>query len=143
VILIGQSDPMNRAGVSEVRLRTDCVRMQGLSAPEAAGYVRATVGRHFEEAAIDDLAELPEARNYLELQELIVALLSHTLTSGRDVVLVEDVRTFAAQSRPEPLPRGAVKKAPAAQVSGKDALKSVLARRSGDTAVDEKEAAAC
>lgn len=130
VILIGQSDPMNRAGVSEVRLRTDCVHMQGLTSTEAAGYVRATLGKFVDEAAEDAISALPQAKNYLELQKLLVDLLSYALMSGREQVTAEDVLELAG-SQSAPLPRSAKQKsaAPPQPVSGSDALKSVLAKR--------------
>lgn len=131
VVLVGQSDPMARAGVSEVRLRTDCVRMQGLSTSEAAGYVRATLGKHFEEAAIEALAELPQATNFLELQELCVTVLNQAIAAGRDQVSVEDVRAISSDKQIA-LPRSATRKV-AAPVSGSDALKSVLGRRNEST----------
>jgi len=127
VVLIGQSDPMNRAGVSEVRLRTDCVRMQGLTIGEAGGYVNQTTGKHFDPAAIDALAELPQARNYLELQGVVVDLLSHALTDGREIVSADDVRALFASGEPTPLPRGAARKQ-AAAIPVASALKNVLDR---------------
>ncbi|BCS55162.1 AAA family ATPase [Geobacter sp. SVR] len=132
IILVAQSDPMNHPGVSEVRLRSDIVRMQGLSANEAAHYVRETIGKHFDPRAIELLAELPAARNYLELQELCVTLLNIALAAGRELVSVEDVRSVQPPEA-EPVPRGQARgKQPAAPVSGATALQSVLNRRNGD-----------
>ena len=130
VILIGQSDPMNRAGVSEVRLRTDCVHMQGLTSTEAAGYVRATLGKFVDETAEDAISALPQAKNYLELQKLLVDLLSYALMSGREQVTAEDVLELAG-SQSAPLPRSAKQKTAVQPqpVSGSDALKNVLAKR--------------
>lgn len=133
VVLVAQSDPMNRAGVSEVRLRTDCVHMQGLTSDEAAGYVRATLGKHFDESAIDALSSLPQASNYLELQRMLVDLLSNALMAGRELVTEQDVRE-TAQSNSTPLPRGKRVKDVAAPASGSSALKSVLAKRTGQDA---------
>jgi len=142
VVLVGQSDPMARAGLSEVRLRTDCVNMQGLSASEAAGYVKATLGRFFDEAAIDAMSELPGAHNYLELQALCIKVLSHALLEGRETATIEDVRVIAAD-KPAPLPRTAGRPKGSGQaLSGKDALKSVLGNRGAGQAV-ETEAQAC
>lgn len=140
IVLVAQSDPMNRAGVSEVRLRSDCVRLQGLSPDEAAGYVRATIGKHFEDAAIEALAELPQARNYLELQALCVELLNIGMAAGRERVNAADVQTAGATAA-APLPKGAPRRQAPAPVSGGEALKNVLGRRQG--AEPEKEAAAC
>lgn len=129
VVLVGQSDPMSRAGVSEVRLRTDLVRMQGLSAEEAAGYLRAVLGRHFDDEAARAASELAASRNYLELQALAVMLLNVALSEGRLEVKPEDVRTIKERQQAEPLPHTAGRKQAAAPVSGSEALKSVLGRR--------------
>jgi type II secretory pathway predicted ATPase ExeA len=130
IILVAQSDPMNRPGVSEVSLRSDCVRMQGLSAEEAAGYIRATIGKHFEDSAIDALAELPTARNFLELQKLCVAILNNALAEGREQATTADVTATAGAQQAAPLPTTPRKQA-AAPVSGKEALASVLGRNRG------------
>lgn len=129
VVLVGQSDPMARAGVSEVRLRTDCVRMHGLSAGEAAGYVRSMLGKHFADEAVETLSELPSARNFLELQALTVELINLAMAEGREQVTLADVRTLAGNTQ-TPLPK-APRKTPAAPVTGGDALQTVLGRRSG------------
>ncbi|MEN6375353.1 MAG: ATP-binding protein [Smithella sp.] len=130
VILVAQSDPMNRAGVSEVRLRTDMVRMQGLSANEAEHYVKSTVGKHFTEEALELLSDLPQVRNFLELQELCVHLLNIALADGRDQVSEEDVKSYCA-AKPVAVPAGVAKKKTAAVTSCKDALKAVLDRKTG------------
>jgi len=137
VVLVAQSDPMNRAGVSEVRLRTDMVRMQGLSASEAAHYVKITVGKHFSAGAIDLLSELPQARNYLELQELCVQLLNAAIADGRKMVTEEDVQECNAA--PEAVPASKPKRL-TTPVSGRDALKTVLERKSGKTDELRREA---
>jgi len=128
IILVAQSDPMNRPGVSEVKLRSDLVRMQGLSANEAAHYVRETLGKHFTAEAIDLLAELPEARNYLELQALCVELLNIALAAGHEQVTAEDVHSISPAAS-APIPRKSAPKATAAPVAPATALSSVLARR--------------
>jgi type II secretory pathway predicted ATPase ExeA len=130
IILVAQSDPMNRAGVSEVRLRSDLVRMQGMSANEAGHYIRSTVGKHFDAAAVDALAELPQARNYLELQEVAIELLNTALADGREQVNSEDVKRISCQ-QPQPVPKTAPRKQ-AAALTGSDALKSVLGRKAGE-----------
>lgn len=130
IVLVAQSDPMNRPGVSEVKLRSDIVRMQGLSANEAAHYVREALGKHFDDAAIDQLAELPQARNYLELQALCVELLNTALAAGRDRVTVEDVNVNQPPAS-APIPRASARPAKPVAVSGTSALSSVLERRQG------------
>jgi type II secretory pathway predicted ATPase ExeA len=139
IVLVAQSDPMARAGVTEVRLRSDCVRMHGLSAEEAAGYVFATVGKHFEDAAIAELSTLPQATNFLELQALAIEVLDHAIDQGHDRVTVQDVRDVGAHSS-EQLPRVA-KAAKAVPAAGKG-LAAVLARKNGQEN-DNKEVAAC
>lgn len=138
IVLVAQSDPMNRAGVSEVRLRSDIVRMQGLSVNEASHYVRETIGAHVDDAALELVAEHPAARNYLELQALCVQLLNVALAHGREIVSVEDVRTVAPPPA-APVPRGQAKAKPVA-ASG-SAVRAVLDRRNGVT--DIQEVAAC
>lgn len=142
ILLVAQSDPMNRAGVSEVRLRSDLVRMQGLSANEAAHYVRETLGKHFDDAAVEALAELPAARNYLELQALCVELLNIALADGREQVSVEDVRSIATPAA-QPVPRAAARTKPAAPAPATSALKSVLDRRTATAAPTDGRAEAC
>lgn len=142
IILVAQSDPMNRPGVSEVKLRSDIVRMQGLSANEAAHYVRETLGKHFEESAVELAAELPQARNYLELQHLCVELLNIALAEGRERVSVADVHTIQPPAS-APIPRGARPAAPKAAVTGTSALKSVIDRRNGVTDLPVDGRAAC
>lgn len=128
IVLLAQSDPMNRTGVSEVRLRSDLVRMQGLSANEAAHYVREIIGAHFDEAAIEALAELPAARNYLELQALCVELINIALADGREQVTIADVRSTV---RPDPaqIPRKQPRQKPTAAAAAPSSVTSVLARR--------------
>jgi len=143
VVLISQSDPMARPGLSEVRLRTDCVHMRGLSATEAGNYIRGTVGKHFEESAIDALAELPAASNFLELQELLVTVLIHVKSANRDMVTAEDVLEIAAEKQmvaPSPNTPAKAPKAPTAPKSGQSALKEVLLSRTGGAAQADREA---
>lgn len=132
VVLVGQSDPMSRAGVSEVRLRTDLVRMQGLSCDEAAGYLRATLGSFFGEDVAREVAELPAARNFLELQALAVGLLNAALAEGRREVRAADVQALAGKEQ-SALPRPPARP-PQAAVSGDEALKNVLGRQQGKAA---------
>jgi type II secretory pathway predicted ATPase ExeA len=86
VILAGQSDPMSKAGVSEVRLRSDSVHMKGLSMDEAGGYIQNTVGKVFENSAIDMIAAHGDVSNFLELQEILVDLMGRMLAEGKEKV---------------------------------------------------------
>lgn len=126
ILLVAQSDPMNRPGVSEVSLRSDCVRMRGLSPDEASGYLRATLGKHFQEPAIAALCELPQARNWLELQALAVEMLNIALADGRDIVTLDDVQSAVARQAAI-LPGGPVR-TKAEPISGKSALQNVLSK---------------
>lgn len=128
LILIGQSDPMQKAGVSEVRLRSDSLHMQGLMRDEVDGYIRDTVGQVFEEGAIKAIAQLPECRNYLDLQHLLVRLMGQALAEGRKTVTAEDVReVLGIKTRKMP-----VKKQPEEKPkNGSKALKDVLGRHTG------------
>lgn len=143
ILLVAQSDPMNRAGVSEVRLRSDLVRMQGLSANEAAHYVRETLGKHFDEAAIEALSELPAARNYLELQALCVELLNIALADGREQVTTDDVRSIASPDA-APIPRKQPRSKPAVPMAAApSSVASVLARRTATAAPADGRAESC
>lgn len=142
IILVAQSDPMNRPGVSEVKLRSDIVRMQGLSAVESAHYVRETLGKHFEDSAVELVADLPQARNYLELQALCIELLNIALAEGRERVGIADVHTIQPPAS-APIPRGPRTTAPKTAVSGTSALRSTLDRRSGATDLPVDGRASC
>ena len=86
VIMLGQCDPMRKPGVDEVRLRTDTIYMKGLTQCEAKGYTTEVVGKCFEDAAIEALSRLKSARNFLDLQETIVALMEKALEYGHKKV---------------------------------------------------------
>lgn len=91
VVLLGQSDPMNRAGMAEVRLRTDTIQMQGLTSKEINHYIQDTVGHIFKDEVKLAVCQMEEARNFLNLQNILLALMGRALAEGRDVVLPEDV----------------------------------------------------
>ena len=86
IILIGQSDPMHKRGVSEVRLRSDAVYMQGLTTDEIGRYINDTVGNIVADDAVNVIAALPEAANFLDLQHLLVGLMGDMLAAGKDKV---------------------------------------------------------
>ncbi|MDL1939906.1 AAA family ATPase [Candidatus Jettenia sp. AMX1] len=79
VIMLGQYDPMRKPGVDEVRLRTDTVYMKGLTQNEVKDYTRATLSR------------LRTARNFLELQEMLIALMERALACGHKKVTAFEV----------------------------------------------------
>lgn len=86
VVMLGQCDPMRKPGVDEVRLRTDTIYMKGLTQAEIGGYTKEVVGRCFEDGAIDALARLKTARNFLDLQGMIIALMEKALEYGHKKV---------------------------------------------------------
>ncbi len=86
VVMIGQYDPLQRAAVDEVRLRTDTVAMKGLTQQEIADYIEATVGKAFEPDAIQALSKCGQARNFLDLQEMAVQVMGRALEVGRKKV---------------------------------------------------------
>lgn len=101
IVLLGQSNPMNKAGVAEVRLRTDTIQMQGLTSKEINQYIQGTVGHIFEDEARASVSQLDEARNFLNLQNILVALMGRALAEGRDMVSAEDVAAEFGYSQKE------------------------------------------
>ena len=91
VLMIGQFDPMRKRGVDEVRLRTDTVTMKGLTASEVKTYIQATVGKHFESDAIEAVTTLEDARNFLDLQGMLITLMARALSNGTKLVTSIDV----------------------------------------------------
>ena len=134
VILLGQSDPLQN--VSEIRLRGDCVRMQGLSAKEAQQYVRDTVGSVFEDAAVDAVAGRG-IRNYLDLQDAAIRVMGHAWAEGRDSVTKEDVDAVFGGGKAVEAKRTAPVKAEA----GNDVLRDVINRRKDEGAAEGMRAA--
>lgn len=91
VVMIGQYDPMRKKYVDEVRLRSDTVFMKGLTDSEVREYTRNTVGKSFEPDAIEAVSRLTGTRNYLDLQEIILALMSKALELGQKTVSALEV----------------------------------------------------
>ncbi|MGA3114830.1 MAG: ATP-binding protein [Syntrophobacteraceae bacterium] len=121
VVLIGQSDSTQKMGMSEVRLRTEVVQMHGLTAAEIGRYVMETVGNVFTEDAIDALAGIQDARNYLDLQELLVHAMANAIARGAEKVEAKDVG-----DRPNERAETISKSGSGAK---QNALKSVMARK--------------
>lgn len=91
VILIGHGNALGRDGMAEIRLRADSTSMMGLSTEEIKQYVMATVGEHFEGGAIAAIATLRDARNYLDLQSILLGFMGRALGYGRRTVTEADV----------------------------------------------------
>ncbi|BBO84510.1 hypothetical protein DSCO28_50760 [Desulfosarcina ovata subsp. sediminis] len=109
VILIGQSDPMRKSGVSEVRLRADSVQMQGLTSSEAGDYIRTVVGDVFDDKAVGTVSRLPECRNFLELQSVLMRLMGRAMVDGRDRVTSSDVDAEFSDKKPPATRSGGLK----------------------------------
>ncbi len=120
VILAAQSDPMQKPGVSEVRLRSDTVVMTGLSIAEVGEYIRQTMGAAVEESAIPLLSAMPGTRNFLDLQACLLRSLATALSAGRNAISPEDVQASdAGQEIPK---TGTAEK-------GRNALRNLLKER--------------
>lgn len=105
VVFVGQSDPMTKAGVSEVRLRSDSVYMQGLTGSEITAYITDTVGSLFSENVAEDVAAMSGARNFLDLQDRIYTLMARAVVNGRDHVVKEDVAEEFGKGVSKPVKR--------------------------------------
>lgn len=130
VVLVGQSDPMSKPGVSEVRLRSDSVHMKGLSREETCGYIQNTVGEVFEDSAVDMIAAQGDASNFLELQVILVDFMGRMLAEGKEKV-DEDIVADALNIRRPAMPKKRkTKPAPVAEKdvskTGNDTLRSIL-----------------
>jgi hypothetical protein len=99
------------------------------------------VGRHFEAAAIEAMAVLPQALNFLELQDLCVTVLNQAVAAGREKATIDDV-SAATADRQETLPKMvSIKQEKTLTRSG--VLKSVINRRKSSAIEEKKEAVGC
>lgn len=99
VILICQSDPMNKPGVSEVRLRSDALYMNGLSQPEIIKFVNRAIGSIIDKKATEAISKLPGSHNYEDLKATLHQLLETALLAGRKKITIDDVeRVFGGGS---------------------------------------------
>ncbi len=138
VVFVGQSDPMNKAGVAEVRLRSDSVQMQGLTGKEVSAYIQETIGSLFtDDAVILQIAEMGASRNFLELQELLFVLMRSAVAAGREYITRDDVTLASGQKVSQTPTRKKTDRA-----GQKAAVSAVLARQknSGRLAADETSA---
>lgn len=93
IILIGQYDKLRSGNLEELRLgtRSDTYKLKGLAPSESARYINETVGEHFEDEAVKAIADLKEARNFLELQEALITLMTAAMAGGSKTITVFDV----------------------------------------------------
>ncbi len=124
VIFVGQSDPMNKAGVSEVRIRSDAVQMQGLTANERVSYIKDTIGSVCQdEAVISSIAQSGPV-GFGDLQEFLTDLMRTAAENGREVVAQEDVALATGRQVSQKPTRKKKDRA-----SGKAAVATVLGRK--------------
>lgn len=91
IVLVGQYEPFTRRIHDDIRLRADTIIMKGLTASEVKDYIRATVGKHFEDDAIEGISRLKEARNYIVLQERLIELMGKAMAVGQKKVTTIEV----------------------------------------------------
>jgi len=113
--------------------------MQGLMADEIAGYIEGTVGKVFSDEAINGIAFLSEAKNFLNLQNILVTLMSRAVAAGRKQVELEDVETEfgngpATMSKRATSAGGKAPKKEAPQ-GGSEPLRSILGGQREERAV--------
>ena len=91
IVLSGQTD--RTAAVPEVGLRSDRVRLAGLTRAEAGRGIRAALRDRCEPEAMAAIAESDAARNWLDLQALVDACLATAAGRGEERITVASVRT--------------------------------------------------
>jgi hypothetical protein len=94
VILVGQCDPMNKPGVSEVKLRADAVQMNGLSPDEVEDFVSETMKSRVDADVVKRISGLPGCHNFEDLKDLLFRLMEQALVSGRRQVVLEDIEAL-------------------------------------------------
>ncbi|MCK4792684.1 MAG: AAA family ATPase, partial [Desulfobacteraceae bacterium] len=123
IILICQSDPMCKPGVSEVRLRSDSIQMKGMSTEEIKAFVKQTVGPVFEKEVVEAITELPNSHNYEDLKSILIKLMEEALFAGRKKVTIDDVENgFEIGNLEEMRKRVGISKAELSRKSGISAL---------------------
>jgi type II secretory pathway predicted ATPase ExeA len=119
VILVCQSNPMNKPGVAEVRLRSDAMYMQGLSLDEIRAFVKRTAGKTFDSESIEAIADLPNSHNYEDLKSILIKLMESALFAGRKKVNISDVNSiFAGGTLEEMRQKAGMSKAELARETG-------------------------
>ncbi len=119
VILVCQSNPMNKPGVSEVRLRSDSIQMSGLSRDEITAFTSQSVGSVFDNEAIEAISQLQNSHNYEDLKAILVRLMETALFAGKKQVSIDDVEISFGTGNLEVLrKRKGISKAALAEKSG-------------------------
>lgn len=91
MIMVCQYDSMTQRKVKEMIRRSDTFMMPGMNEDEAIQYITLTVGNYFDQEAVSALSVTPNARNYLDLQIVIVSCMARALDMGRKMVELLDV----------------------------------------------------
>lgn len=155
IILVCQSDPMNKPGVSEVRLRSDSINMKGLSQGEVTEFVNNAMGAVVEEKAAQEISKLPGSSNYEDLKALLFNLMENAWLAGRRQVTVDDLENvFGGGAQVGKRQQAGKVKAEPASGSGEkgesllspeeektDALRSVMEKYQGCGSSDSQRAA--
>jgi type II secretory pathway predicted ATPase ExeA/predicted XRE-type DNA-binding protein len=119
VLLTAQWDPFRSQALDEVRLRSDKIEMKGLTSSEIKEYVGHTVGRVFEDDAVEAVSRIggPNGRgqNFLELQELLCDLMDTALMHGHKKVKAIDVFSKTGGGLKELLKEAGISQADAAR----------------------------
>ena len=119
VILICQSDPMNKPGVSEVRLRSDALYMKGLSQSEIISFVNRAIGSIIDKKATEAISKLPGSHNYEDLKAILFQLMETVLFAGRKKITLDDIeRIFGGGSLEDMRKEVGISKADLAKESG-------------------------
>lgn len=141
VILIGQSDPMNKAGVAEVRLRSDTVSLKGLTSSEIVDYIGQTVGKAFDSESVAIVSHMADAKNFLNLQDILVRLMGRAYLSNRDKVTKDIVSWEFGDKVEKTAPvdtSGVESEQNEIKVIGNDDLQRVLNRRNSGKNLEKK-----
>lgn len=104
VLLLAQRDRLD--AVPEVGLRTDRVRLAGLSATEAERALRAALSGAVEPGAVAAMARAEAARNWLDLRALADRCAEAAVARGAERIAAADVRA-ALGGEPARAPRQA------------------------------------
>lgn len=105
IVLIGQHDKTR--GIDEVRLRSDRLWLEGLTAKEIASAVRGAAGKVFDSAAVQAIADSGVA-NWLDLQAIVDGCLARAKAQGLARI---DARCMQSVLRPEAKNRVSVPRA--------------------------------
>jgi hypothetical protein len=119
---------MNKAGVAEVRLRTDTVSMKGLIPEEITGYIKATMGKVFNSECLPLIKSIPEARNYLNLQNILISVLGRAVANGREKAIADDVTEELGITQAEAVKQADIHTVDTNSQKGSGSIRAVLAR---------------